>query len=270
MPATASTTRTSPACRRSIAGGSAGSAVYSDAQMRFPERYCVALLEDARQIAATTGVDFRLFTYSQAEFIDETVKITDTHGVASPLTPQLVINATGAWGDLTLGELPRAGAATFWRHQGEPLCQPSGGAVQAGDRPVRRLRRGGRRSLDLCAAVRRRRACRHHRRAIRRTPETAVASNAELTYLIKTVNELFPGVHLVAGDVTLTYSGVRPLPYAGNASEASISHNHSIAVQSHGRIPVLTLVGGKLTTSAASASWSPTRSSRVWASLARR
>jgi glycerol-3-phosphate dehydrogenase len=82
-------------------------------------------------------------------------------------------------------------------------------------------------------------------------PDRAIASDAELAYLVSTVNELFPDVQLTRIDVTLTYSGVRPLPYVGEASEASISRDHSIAVQSHGRIPVLTLVGGKLTTSRA-------------------
>jgi glycerol-3-phosphate dehydrogenase len=223
---------------------------YSDAQMRFPERYCVALLEDSRQIAETTGVDFRLFTYSQAEFIDETVKITDSRGVASTVTPQLVINATGAWGDLTLGELhvpaPRLFGGTkgshFVSYQAalKQAIGPSGVYAEAADGRLIFVLPFGDAVLVGTTDER-----------FDAPPETAVASNAELTYLIETVNELFPGVHLVSSDVTLTYSGVRPLPYAGNASEASISRDHSIAVQSHGRIPVLTLVGGKLTTSRA-------------------
>jgi glycerol-3-phosphate dehydrogenase len=223
---------------------------YSDAQMRFPERYCVALLEDARQIAETTGVDFRLFTYSQAEFIDETVKITDSRGVASTVTPQLVINATGAWGDLTLGELhvpaPRLFGGTkgshFVSYQAalKQAIGPSGVYAEAADGRLIFVLPFGDAVLVGTTDER-----------FDAPPETAVASPAELTYLIETANELFPGVNLVASDVTLTYSGVRPLPYAGNASEASISRDHSIAVQSHGRIPVLTLVGGKLTTSRA-------------------
>ncbi len=223
---------------------------YSDAQMRFPERYCVALLEDARQIAASTGVEFRLFTYSQAEFNDDTVTVTDSRGASSTLTPQIVINATGAWGDSTLGQLhvpaPRLFGGTkgshFVTHQSalKQAIGPSGVYAEADDGRLIFVLPFGDAVLVGTTDER-----------FDDPPETAVASNAELTYLIETVNELFPGVHLVAGDVTLTYSGVRPLPYAGNASEASISRDHSIAVQSHGRVPVLTLVGGKLTTSRA-------------------
>jgi len=223
---------------------------YSDAQMRFPERYCVALLEDTRQIALSSGVDFRLFTYSQANFVGETVKVTDSHGRELEISPAIVVNATGAWGDLTLGELqvpaPRLFGGTkgshFVSHQAalKQAIGPAGVYAEAADgRLIFVLPLG---DAVLVGTTDERFDAR---------PETAVASDAELTYLISTVNELFPDVHLSHGDVTLTYSGVRPLPYVGDASEGSISRDHSIAVQSHGRTPVLTLVGGKLTTSRA-------------------
>ena len=68
---------------------------------------------------------------------------------------------------------------------------------------------------------------------------------------MSTVNQLFPDVNLARGDVTLTYSGVRPLPYAAAGSESSISRDHSLEASEWHGIPVLTLVGGKLTTSRA-------------------
>jgi glycerol-3-phosphate dehydrogenase len=223
---------------------------YSDAQMRFPERYCVALLEDARQIASTTATDFRLFTYSQATFSGDTVKIVDARGVPAEATPAIVINATGAWGDLTLGELhvpaPRLFGGTkgshFVTHQAalRQALGPAGVYAEAADGRLIFVLPFG--DAVLVGTTDERFDAR---------PETAVASDAELEYLVSTCNELFPDVQLSRGDVTLTYSGVRPLPYAGEASEASISRDHSIAVQSHGAIPVLTLVGGKLTTSRA-------------------
>jgi glycerol-3-phosphate dehydrogenase len=223
---------------------------YSDAQMRFPERYCVALLEDARQIASTTGTDFRLFTYSQATFSGDTVKIVDARGIPAEVAPAIVINATGAWGDLTLGELhvpaPRLFGGTkgshFVTHQAalRQAIGPAGVYAEAADGRLIFVLPFGDAVLVGTTDER-----------FDAPPETAVASDAELDYLVSTGNELFPDVHLSRGDVTLTYSGVRPLPYAGEASEASISRDHSIAVHSHGTIPVLTLVGGKLTTSRA-------------------
>jgi glycerol-3-phosphate dehydrogenase len=223
---------------------------YSDAQMRFPERYCVALLEDARQIAEGTGVEFRLFTYSHAEFVGDTIKITDPRGAVSKMAPSQVINATGAWGDLTLGDLhvpaPRLFGGTkgshFVSHQAA-LKQAIGAAglyAEAADGRLIFVLPFGDAVLVGTTDER-----------FDAPPETAVASDAELTYLVSTVNQLFPDVHLSRADVTLTYSGVRPLPYVSDGSEASISRDHSLAEHFHGRIPVLTLVGGKLTTSRA-------------------
>jgi glycerol-3-phosphate dehydrogenase len=223
---------------------------YSDAQMRFPERYCVALLADTRQIAESTGVDFRLFTYSQAEFVGDTVKVTGFRRAAVEVSPAIVINATGAWGDLTLGELhvpaPRLFGGTkgshFVSHQSalKRAIGRAGVYAEAADGRLIFVLPFGEAVLVGTTDER-----------FDDPPETAVASNAEVAYLISTVNELFPDVRLSRSDVTLTYSGVRPLPYVGEASEASISRDHSIDVQSHGQTPVLTLVGGKLTTSRA-------------------
>jgi len=223
---------------------------YSDAQMRFPERYCVALLEDARQISEATGVEFRLFTYSRAAFIGETVKITDARGVTSEMTPAIVINATGAWGDLTLGELQVPAPRLFGGTKGSHFVSNQAALKQAiGSAGVYAEAADGRLIfvLPFGDAV----LVGTTDERFDAPPETAVASDAELAYLVSTVNELFPNVNLSRGDVTLTYSGVRPLPYVGDASEASISRDHSIALHAHGRIPVLTLVGGKLTTSRA-------------------
>jgi glycerol-3-phosphate dehydrogenase len=223
---------------------------YSDAQMRFPERYCVALLEDARQVAESSGVEFRLFTYSQAEFVGEKVNVTDARGARSEMTPAIVVNATGAWGDLTLGQLHVSAPRLFGGTKGSHFVSYQAALKQAiGRAGIYAEAADGRLIfvLPFGDAVLVGTTDEH----FDAPPETAVASDAELAYLVSTVNELFPDVHLSRADVTLTYSGVRPLPYVGEASAASISRDHSIAVHSHGRIAVLTLVGGKLTTSRA-------------------
>ena len=223
---------------------------YSDAQMRFPERYCVALLEDARQIARDTHVEFRLFTYSQAEFTDGSFRIATGTGEGLSCPASLVVNATGAWGDLTLGRLhvpaPRLFGGTkgshFITHQRalkEAIGSTGVYAEAADGRLIFTLPFG---DAVLVGTTDER---------FDDPPERAVASDGELAYLLATVNQLFPDVHLARTDVTLTYSGVRPLPYANGGSEGSISRDHSVEVSIHHNIPVLTLVGGKLTTSRA-------------------
>ena len=88
---------------------------FYDAQVVFPERLVLALLEDARQMATQRGLDFRVLTYHRAELHGEAVEIhpsgaalgTDSLG----LRPAAIINATGAWVDESLQRLkvaPRA------------------------------------------------------------------------------------------------------------------------------------------------------------------
>jgi glycerol-3-phosphate dehydrogenase len=223
---------------------------YSDAQMRFPERYCVALLDDARQIARETNVEFRLCTYAHADFADGSLRISTAGGAVLTCSASVVVNATGAWGDRTLEQLhvpaPRLFGGTkgshFITHQ-PALKQALGNAgvyAEAADGRLIFVLPFGDAVLVGTTDER-----------FDEPPERAVATEAELSYLISTVNQLFPDVRLSRGDLTLTYSGVRPLPYAAAGSESSISRDHSLEVSAWHGIPVLTLVGGKLTTSRA-------------------
>jgi glycerol-3-phosphate dehydrogenase len=223
---------------------------YSDAQMRFPERYCVALLEDTRQIALETRVEFRLLTYSQAEFANGGLRISTGQGQVLSCAPALVINATGAWGDSTLSRLHVPAPRLFGGTKGSHFITHQPALKQAiGEAGVYAEAADGRLIfvLPFGDAV----LVGTTDERFDQSPEQAVASESELAYLVATVNQLFPDVRLSRTDVTLTYSGVRPLPYAGGGSESSISRDHSLEVSAREGIPVLTLVGGKLTTSRA-------------------
>jgi glycerol-3-phosphate dehydrogenase len=223
---------------------------YSDAQMRFPERYCVALLQDTQHIARETNVDFRLFTYSKLESAGGSLQISTANGDVVRCDTPLVVNATGAWGDLTLDQLhvpsPRLFGGTkgshFITHQPalrEALGHAGVYAEAADGRLIFVLPFG---DAVLVGTTDER---------FEVSPDRAVASDEELNYLVSTVNQLFSEVRLSRSDVTLTYSGVRPLPYVAAGAEGSISRDHSVEVSRLGGIPVLTLVGGKLTTSRA-------------------
>src|SRR5262249_42189586 len=84
-----------------------GVLVYSDAQMRYPERFVFALLADAVHAAEETRTSLTVHTRTLATIENGTVVLrphsarwskrpTSTDTV---LQPSLVINATGAWGD---------------------------------------------------------------------------------------------------------------------------------------------------------------------------
>jgi glycerol-3-phosphate dehydrogenase len=79
----------------------------------------------------------------------------------------------------------------------------------------------------------------------RADPDEVRASEADITYLLKTANDFFPGAHLERGDVISAWAGIRPLiaaGYTGGASSAS--REHAVEWSPAGMV---TVTGGKLT-----------------------
>lgn len=77
-------------------------------------------------------------------------------------------------------------------------------------------------------------------------PEAARASRADMLYLLRSVNALFPHAHLDTGDVAATYAGIRPLLAGKRGTAASaVSREHRVVVGPGGMV---TVAGGKLTT----------------------
>jgi len=77
-------------------------------------------------------------------------------------------------------------------------------------------------------------------------PERVSASRAEVLYLLRSVNALFPHAHLEPEDVLATWAGVRAL-LAGKPGQAAsaVSREHRVVTGPGGMI---TVAGGKLTT----------------------
>ncbi|MGH7130167.1 MAG: FAD-dependent oxidoreductase, partial [Planctomycetaceae bacterium] len=231
---------------------------YSDAQMRYPERFVVALLEDARRVAEERGVEFRVLTHHRAfaqkpgfffktgllegeePGFSEEAKLRDL------LQPAVVVNATGAWGDLTLRELEVESPRLFGGTKGSHFVTyhrslrdalgDDGVYAEAGDGRLVFVLPFGDGTLVGTTDER-----------FNERPERAAASQEELGYLLGMANRLFPQAGLTETDIELHYSGVRPLPAASVATTAAISRGHSI-IEHTGPPPVLTLIGGKLTT----------------------
>ncbi len=229
---------------------------YSDAQLLFPERFVVELFEDARRIATERGVEFELRTYCRAERRGEIVEVRrmsdqTAAGRGDPLTvlrPAAIINATGAWVDRTLGQLDVAsrrlmggtkGSHLVIHHEG--LCAALNGQAlyaEAGDgRPVFVLPFGGDSTLVGTTDI-----------PYAGDPRDAVASSEEIDYLIDAANSVVEGVSLSRDDVTLHYSGIRPLPHAEGKTAAAITRRHWLEVHQGTGIPFYSVIGGKLTT----------------------
>ncbi len=223
---------------------------YYDAQIRFPERFVVALLDDARQAAAKKEVSFEVFTYHRAELIGNKLSIyPQAAGAAAIKTvePAAIVNATGAWVDRTLQQLHVSaptmmggtkGSHFITNHAGlrEALGDHGLYAEAADGRPVFILP-FGKASLVGTTDL-----------PYEGDPANAVATPAELDYLLGTVNSLIPGMKLTSADIDLHYCGVRPLPYVGPSAPAAVTRRHWLEEHANPNVPLYSVIGGKLTT----------------------
>jgi glycerol-3-phosphate dehydrogenase len=77
------------------------------------------------------------------------------------------------------------------------------------------------------------------------SPEDVKASESDVEYLIRSINDYFPRAALTAEDVVSAWAGIRPLASGGAARPGRISREHSIVIDASG---VINVTGGKLTT----------------------
>ncbi|HEX7447119.1 MAG TPA: glycerol-3-phosphate dehydrogenase/oxidase [Pirellulales bacterium] len=225
---------------------------YHDAQVRYPERFVVALLDDARRLAAEQKLEFELLTYHRATLRGGAVEITAMPGAEvtecpMEMKPAAIVNATGAWVDETLAALrtpaeklmggTKGSHFVTW-HEGLREAVAQGGIyAEAGDgRPIFILPFGdavlvGTTDLPYTG-----------------DPAGAVATDEELDYLVAAVNHVFADLGLTRSDIGLHYSGVRPLPRADKTTPAAVTRRHWLEEHVGAAVPLFSVIGGKLTT----------------------
>lgn len=241
---------------------------YTDAQMQFPERYTLALLHDAREISAKQGLDFRVLTQHEVRRNGTTVHVVDlrqpdapagstSDGTTAPeressaprncLEPSLIVNTTGAWGDVTLKRLGISSRRLFGGTKGSHFLISAHALREAlGNQAVYAETSDGR--FVFLLPFGKQVLVGTTDEPFPNDPRQAVATPEELNYLIELVRDVFPSVVLAPRDIVCHYSGVRPLPFAETLSPGAVSRDHHVE-RTDGDIPVLTLIGGKLTTS---------------------
>jgi glycerol-3-phosphate dehydrogenase len=234
---------------------------FSDAQVVYPERFTLALLSDARQIATAQGSEFRVLTYHEATLSGRTVSIRSRAGGSlgapgsTPTTestyqfePSAIINATGAWVDHTLKSLGieskrlmggTKGSHFFTSHSRlTELLAGRAAYMEAPDgRPVFILPFINGMLIGTTDEP------------FDGDPADAVATGPELDYLIAAVNEVFPDVRLTRDDIDMHYAGVRPLPHTDAATPGAVSRRHWMQPHPNCEVPLYSIIGGKLTTS---------------------
>jgi glycerol-3-phosphate dehydrogenase len=225
---------------------------YYDAQVRFPERFTLALVEDARRVAAENNTEFRVLTYHRAVRRGTIVEVTSLDGDPSQnsdltFEPAAIVNATGAWVDETLKRLavespPLIGGTKgshFVTSQAKIRELLKGSAIYAeapDGRPVFILPFGP----DVLVGT--------TDLPFQGDPATAEATPDEIDYLLATVNRILPEACLTADDIQLHYCGVRPLPHVDESTPGAITRRHWMQEHSDTALPTFSVIGGKLTT----------------------
>ena len=161
-------------------------------------------------------------------------------------TPSLIINVSGAWGDITLkgidaGTTPlfagTKGSHFVTRHPALKAALGDGGVyAETADRRLCFVLPFGDAVLVGTTDER-----------WLGPPDEAVAGDEELDYLLSLVQTVF-GLTLSRLDIAAHYSGVRPLPRTTDTNNAAVSRDHSLAEHRLHGVLIVTLVGGKLTT----------------------
>lgn len=223
---------------------------YSDAQIIYPERLVIDFLADAREIARQQGIDFQVWTYSRATLHGPAVAIEPIDRpseVTTTIEPAAIINATGAWVDSALAKLPiqsrrlmggtKGSHFVTYQQRLAELLQGQGLYTEARDgRPVFILPFGAGALVGTTDIP------------FEGDPATAVATEQELEYLLSVIAEVFPSAGLTRDDITMHQCGVRPLPYVDAQTTAAITRRHQLVWNDAAPVPLVSLVGGKLTT----------------------
>lgn len=223
---------------------------FSDAQVLFPERFTLALLRDADEIAAGTGAEFRVFTYHNATLVGRTARITSgvTSETVLEFQPSIIVNATGAWVDHTLEALHVESKRQMGGTKGSHFVtthQRLSDLLEG--RAVYTEARDGR-PIFILPFVHQTTLIGTTDEVFEGDPADAAATPDELEYLVAAVNDVFPGLALTVDDVHVHYAGVRPLPFTNTADTGAISRRHRIEPNTHSDVPLYSLIGGKLTT----------------------
>ncbi len=221
---------------------------YSDTQILYPERFVVALLEDARELARQHGVAFDFFNYCNAQLAGREVSIRRGSQEVHTLVPSAIVNATGAWVDLTLEKLQLDSPRLIGGTKGSHLLvnnrwfaeQLDGDAVYLEARDGRPVFLLPFHDLTLIGTT---------DLPFDECPANATVSDGEVDYLLEAANELLVGAELTRQDVVLHYAGVRPLANLSTSSPAGAITRRHFLKHHHGTQPVVfSVVGGKLTT----------------------
>jgi glycerol-3-phosphate dehydrogenase len=228
--------------------GLAGSALYYDAQVEFPERLVMENVRSAREHGAEVLTHRRVTNLSVADGNVSGVEFGNEddgeNGHKQFAGAAVVINAAGPWIDQILDRLPLKSPRLIGGTKGSHIIVspfPSAPAnaiyveARSDGRPIFIIPWN---KLYLIGTTDVR---------FEGDPDDVRCELWEIDYLLSETNLALPSAHLTRDSILDTYSGVRPLPVTSDKDEQSITRRHFI--RQHPQLPnLLSIVGGKLTT----------------------
>jgi len=232
-----------PALRSDIACG----AVYYDARITYPERLGVELILDTEAAAPKAlALNHVGLTASAGESVVLSDSLTKAEFI---LAPRIVVNATGAWIDMTNGALAEKPPRLIGGTKGSHLVIDNARLSRAlGDTMVYYANRDGR----ICIVFQHLGHVLAGSTDIRvDTPEGVCCEVVESDYILQSLHEIFPAIEIGEADIIYRFSGVRPLPASTTEVNAEISRDHRcewLSPDAGAAMPVLNLIGGKWTT----------------------
>jgi glycerol-3-phosphate dehydrogenase len=231
------------------AAGLTGGFLYPDAQVEFPERVCVELMQETRRAGGEARNHTRVTTLLQnGDRVIGAALCDELTGETSEAEAPLVINAAGPWLDVVNRTLkqppPQMIGGTWGTHLILPL-RPTGprGPVYAtakrDGRPFFLLPWDGRLLVGTTDI-----------KFTGDDPDSLKIQDWEIAYLLDETNRLFPDAAYTAADIRATTVGIRPLPATGDKATGAITRRHFLVdhAKKHGIHGLASIVGGKLTT----------------------
>ena len=230
--------------------GLTGGYIYPDAQVEFPERVCVELMQEATR----AGGEARSYTSVTGLLQDETGRVVgaalrdELTVEASEVLARQTINAAGPWLDVINQTLkippPRLIGGTWGTHLVLPM-RPGGpqGSIYAtarkDGRPFFLLPWDGRLLVGTTDV-----------KFLGSNPDALEIEAWEVQYLLDETNHLFPHAAYTPDDVEATTVGIRPLPAQGDKKAGAITRRHFLVDhrEKNGIAGLASIVGGKLTT----------------------
>ena len=221
-------------------------ATYYDAWISHPERLGLELLDDS-EAANPKSVALNYVSLTSGD--DGTLILGENEtGAKWPVTTKTIVNATGAWVDVTAALLPGSydGASPMVEGtKGSHLVIDNPELKEAlGDHMIYYENSDGRvcilfpyLSNVLVGAT-----------DIRvDAPGRTRCEDEETSYILKSLGGVFPEINVFPSQIVFSYSGIRPLPKSDQNFTGRISRGHFVK-RLDGPIPQFCMVGGKWTT----------------------